>query len=106
MKLIEYIGYRLDTAVEMLNQGKPRDECACYLMNLKKDLLGKEKIIVDEDKRKYLESKEEEIMECEKDCLSCGHSFSEPKEDGNDVLHCMISDGKEVPDDGFCDDWN
>ena len=45
-------------------------------------------------------------MECIKDCLSCANSFSEPKEDDNDVLHCMIHDEKEVREDDYCDDWN
>lgn len=30
------------------------------------------------------------MYECPKDCLSCSNSFSEPKDDGNDVLHCMV----------------
>ena len=44
--------------------------------------------------------------DCIKDCLSCANSFSEPKEDGNEVLHCMTKDGKEVPENGHCADWN
>ena len=58
MNLLQYINFRLDEAIEMLqNQGKTRDECAVYLMDFKKQLIKPEKIIVDEDKTKYLEEK-------------------------------------------------
>lgn len=45
-------------------------------------------------------------MECIKDCLSCANSFSEPKENEDDVLHCMLNGGKEVFADECCDEWN
>ena len=54
MSLIPYITFKLDTAIEMLNEGKSRDEVTCYLADFKKSLVGQE-VIVDEDKTKYLE---------------------------------------------------
>ena len=42
------------------------------------------------------------------DCLSCGHSFSEPAQDENefDLLHCTIQDEKVVDEENYCDEWN
>lgn len=40
-----------------------------------------------------------------KNCLTCKHSFSEEKLDG-DVLHCMLYDGKVVDETNYCADWN
>lgn len=57
MRLIEYLALQIDEAIEMLYTGKTKDEVACFLGNLKKDLVGKEKVMVDEDKTKYLEDK-------------------------------------------------
>lgn len=55
MRLVDYIGYSLDEAVKMLlDDGKSKDECACYLMDFKKQLFKPDEVIVDEDKTKYL----------------------------------------------------
>lgn len=54
MNLVQYIGFRLDEAIEMLMAGKSKDECACYLMNFKKQLFRQDEVIVGEDKGKYL----------------------------------------------------
>lgn len=34
--------------------GKSKDECACYLMDFKKQLFGRDEVIIDEEKGKYL----------------------------------------------------
>lgn len=54
MNLVQYIGFRLDEAIEMLLSGKSNDECACYLIDFKKQLFGRDDVIIDEDKGKYL----------------------------------------------------
>lgn len=54
MSLIPYITFKLETAIEMMNEGEGWDEVACYLTDFKKSLLG-QAVIVDEDKTKYLE---------------------------------------------------
>ena len=36
------------------------------------------------------------IYECPKDCLNCANSFSEPSDNGNDILHCMVHDEEIV----------
>lgn len=45
-------------------------------------------------------------MTCKKDCLSCANSFSEPKDDGKDVLHCMVKGEREVRENDCCENWN
>lgn len=55
MNAIQYIGFRLDIAIEMLLDGKKsKDEVACYLMDFKKQLFKPEEMIVDEEKTKSL----------------------------------------------------
>lgn len=48
------------------------------------------------------------MNECPKDCLSCSHSFSEPnlEDEQNDILHCMLQDGKIVDENDCCEDYN
>lgn len=41
-----------------------------------------------------------------RDCLSCSNSFSEQKDDGNDVLHCMVHNEEIVKEDYCCEDYN
>lgn len=58
MNLIQYIAFRLDKAIEILmDENTTKTECALYLMDFKKQLFKPEKVIVDEDKTKYLEEK-------------------------------------------------
>ena len=48
MNFVQYIGFKLDTAIEMLkNPEKSRDECMCYLMGFKKELFKTEKVVID-----------------------------------------------------------
>lgn len=55
MRLVDYIGFKIDKAVMLLlDDGKSKDECACYLMDFKKQLFKPDEVIVDEDKTKYL----------------------------------------------------
>lgn len=48
------------------------------------------------------------MYQCQKNCLNCANSFSEPSFDENkpDVLHCMEHDGKVVDADDYCEDYN
>lgn len=46
------------------------------------------------------------MYECPKDCLSCSNSFLEPKDDGNDVLHCMVHNEEIVEKNYCCEDYN
>jgi hypothetical protein len=41
----------------------------------------------------------------QKDCLSCANSFSEPS-GSDDILRCMIKDGKVIKEDDICEEWN
>lgn len=55
MNLVQYIAFRLDEAIEMLmNSGKSKDECACYLMDFKRQLFKPEEVIVDGDEMRSL----------------------------------------------------
>lgn len=58
MNLVQYIGFRLDEAIGMLMSGKSKDECPCYLMDFKKQLFGRDEVIIDEEKGKYLPENE------------------------------------------------
>lgn len=44
-------------------------------------------------------------MDCNKDCLTCSNSFSEPCENG-DILRCMEHEGEVVQDTDCCEDYN
>lgn len=58
MNLVQYIGFRLDEAIKMLLSGESKDECAFYLMDFKKQLFGRDEVIINEDKGKYLPENE------------------------------------------------
>jgi len=46
------------------------------------------------------------IYECLKDCLSCANSFSEPSDNGNDILYCIVHDEEIVEETYCCEDYN
>lgn len=46
------------------------------------------------------------MCEYPKDCLSCANSFSEPSDNGNDILHCMVHNEEIVEEDYCCEDYN
>ena len=54
---------------------------------------------------KELERNLTAIEKCNRDCLSCTNSTSEPCDNG-DILHCMEQNGKIVEENGYCDKWN
>lgn len=49
--------------------------------------------------------RDSEIKDCNKDCLNCSNSFSEPADNG-DILHCMENGGIVVSEDEYCELWN
>lgn len=55
--------------------------------------------------KKELEKNLTALEKCNKDCLSCANSTSEPCDNG-DILHCMEQNGKIVEENGYCDKWN
>ena len=53
MPIKDWFILKLNTAIEMLMSGKTtKDECACYLMDFRKSLVGIDEVIVDEEKRR------------------------------------------------------
>ena len=44
-------------------------------------------------------------MEEYRDCLGCSNSFSEPYEDGEDKLYCLLLK-KYVKEDDVCEEFN
>lgn len=61
MRLIDYIAWQLDEAIKMLfDPNTSKDQCAIFLMEFKKGLFPPDKVVVDEDKTKYLETKDKD----------------------------------------------
>lgn len=46
------------------------------------------------------------MYECPKDCSNRVNSFSEPSDNGNDILHCMVHDEEIVEEEYCCEDYN
>ena len=46
------------------------------------------------------------MYECTKNCLNCTNSFSEPSDNGNDILHCMVHGEEIVEEEYCCEDYN
>ena len=59
IRLVDHLKWQIDKAIEMLDDPSiPRYEVTIFLRKFQKSLLGKDKVIIDEDKTKYLESEE------------------------------------------------
>lgn len=59
MRLLDYIKWQLDEAIKMcFDPNTSKDQIAIFLMEFQKGLFPPEKVIVDEDKTKYLTMKE------------------------------------------------
>ena len=79
-----------------------------HLDNVRKGIEGSGfKAMAIQDIQTFMEHKlgiEYVQLDSKVNCLSCKHSFSEDNPDG-DVLHCMMTNGKIVEDNGYCSEW-